>query len=427
MLPLIARATQEMLLLVPSQLREAADALGVSRWRTVIGVVIPSALGGIVTGTVLAVARAAGETAPVLITCSIFNRARSRSTCSGRRSPTSRCSSSPPPRRPTRPGSRRAWGAALVLLTFILLANIAARHAARPQPEEAHRMTAPLPQPSRHGAGAHPAAARHRPARPSRVPRETVFDVRDVIGRLRRQDRDRAGEHADLPQRGDGAHRPVRLRQVDVPAQPEPHERLDPRVRSAGRSSTTATTCTGRGVDRVEVRRRIGMVFQKPNPFPKSIYDNVAWAPRNSGCATACTSAWRSALRGAALWDEVKDRLKRARSACPAASSSGCASPARSPCEPDVLLLDEPASALDPIATAAIEDLMHALRRRYTIVIVTHNMQQAARVSDRTAFFSLDLHDGQRVGRWSSTTRPRPSSRRPADSRTRDYVSGRFG
>ena len=146
----------------------------------------------------------------------------------------------------------------------------------------------------------------------------------------------------------------------------------------------------GRGVDRVEVRRRIGMVFQKPNPFPKSIFDNVAWAPRNLGLRHGLHERVEKALRGAALWDEVKDRLKQSALGLSGGQQQRLCIARAIALEPDVLLLDEPASALDPIATAAIEDLMHSLKRRYTIVIVTHNMQQAARVADWTAFFSLD-------------------------------------
>ena len=183
----------------------------------------------------------------------------------------------------------------------------------------------------------------------------------------------------------------------------------------------------GSRVNRVEVRRRIGMVFQKPNPFAKSIYDNVAWAPRNLGLKADLDDRVERALRDAALWDEVKDRLR-----APALGLSGgqqqrlCIARAIA-IEPDVLLLDEPASALDPIATAAIENLMHVLKRRYTIVIVTHNMQQAARVADRTAFFSLDSTGPKRVGtliEYDDTDRIFAS---PRDPRTRNYVTGRFG
>ena len=183
----------------------------------------------------------------------------------------------------------------------------------------------------------------------------------------------------------------------------------------------------GRGVDRVEVRRRIGMVFQKPNPFPKSIFDNVAWAPRNLGLRSGLNERVEKALRGAALWDEVKDRLKQSALGLSGGQQQRLCIARAIAIEPDVLLLDEPASALDPIATAAIEDLMHSLKRRYTIVIVTHNMQQAARVADRTAFFSLDSHQGQRVGTLVEYDATQTIFSRPSDSRTRDYVSGRFG
>jgi phosphate transport system ATP-binding protein len=180
----------------------------------------------------------------------------------------------------------------------------------------------------------------------------------------------------------------------------------------------------GSRVNRVEVRRRIGMVFQKPNPFPKSIYDNVAWAPRNLGMKSGLRERVERALRDAALWDEVKDRLR-----APALGLSGgqqqrlCIARAIA-IEPDVLLLDEPASALDPIATLAIEELIAVLKRRYTIAIVTHNMQQAARVADRTAFFSLNA---ARVGTLIEYDETDRIFGNPRDPRTRDYVTGRFG
>ncbi len=181
------------------------------------------------------------------------------------------------------------------------------------------------------------------------------------------------------------------------------------------------------GADRVEVRRRIGMVFQKPNPFPKSIYDNIAWAPRNLGLKQDLDERVERALRGAALWDEVKDRLKQSALGLSGGQQQRLCIARAIAIEPDVLLLDEPASALDPIATAAIEDLMHTLKSRYTIVIVTHNMQQAARVADRTAFFSLDETELGRAGTLIECDDTEKIFSRPADSRTRDYVSGRFG
>jgi phosphate transport system ATP-binding protein len=183
----------------------------------------------------------------------------------------------------------------------------------------------------------------------------------------------------------------------------------------------------GPSADRVEVRRRIGMVFQKPNPFPKSIYDNIAWAPRNLGMKQNLNERVERALRGAALWDEVKDRLKESALGLSGGQQQRLCIARAIAIEPDVLLLDEPASALDPIATASIEDLMHSLKRRYTIVIVTHNMQQAARVADRTAFFSLDETDKGRSGTLIECDDTEKIFSRPADPRTRDYVSGRFG
>jgi phosphate transport system ATP-binding protein len=180
-----------------------------------------------------------------------------------------------------------------------------------------------------------------------------------------------------------------------------------------------------RGTNRVEVRRRIGMVFQKPNPFPKSIYDNVAWAPRNLGMKKDLDARVERALRSAALWDEVKDRLRVSALSLSGGQQQRLCIARAIAVEPDVLLLDEPASALDPVATASIEELMHQLKHRYTIVIVTHNMQQAARVADRTAFFSLD--SGDRVGTLVEYDATEAIFKHPRDSRTRDYVTGRFG
>jgi phosphate transport system ATP-binding protein len=183
----------------------------------------------------------------------------------------------------------------------------------------------------------------------------------------------------------------------------------------------------GSNVDRVEVRRRIGMVFQKPNPFPKSIYDNVAWAPRNLGLRRGLDERVETALRGAALWDEVKDRLKDSALGLSGGQQQRLCIARAIAIEPDVLLLDEPASALDPIATGAIEDLMHSLKGRFTIVIVTHNMQQAARVADRTAFFSLETAGAKPVGSLIEVDETERIFAQPRDPRTRDYVSGRFG
>ena len=177
--------------------------------------------------------------------------------------------------------------------------------------------------------------------------------------------------------------------------------------------------------NRVEVRRRIGMVFQKPNPFPKSIYDNVAWAPRNLGMKGDMDERVERSLRNAAIWDEVKDRLKASALSLSGGQQQRLCIARSIAVEPDVLLLDEPASALDPIATASIEELLHRLKHRYTIVIVTHNMQQAARVADMTAFFSLD--PAERIGTLVEYGPTEQIFSNPVDTRTRDYVTGRFG
>jgi phosphate transport system ATP-binding protein len=183
----------------------------------------------------------------------------------------------------------------------------------------------------------------------------------------------------------------------------------------------------GGNVDRVEVRRRIGMVFQKPNPFPKSIYDNIAWAPRNLGLRHGLDERVEEALRGAALWDEVKDRLADSALGLSGGQQQRLCIARAIAIEPDVLLLDEPASALDPVATASIEELMHGLKGRFTIVIVTHNMQQAARVADQTAFFSLDSAGVEPSGTLVEFAPTETIFTQPADPRTRDYVTGRFG
>jgi phosphate transport system ATP-binding protein len=181
------------------------------------------------------------------------------------------------------------------------------------------------------------------------------------------------------------------------------------------------------GVDPVEVRRRIGMVFQRPNPFPKSIYDNIAWAPRLLGMKDGLDERVERALRGAALWDEVKDRLKTSALGMSGGQQQRLCIARSIAIEPDVLLLDEPCSALDPISTGAIEDLMHELKTQYTLVIVTHNMQQAARVAERTAFFSLDVQEGRRTGVLVEYDDTANLFTRPSDKRTEDYVTGRFG
>ncbi len=182
------------------------------------------------------------------------------------------------------------------------------------------------------------------------------------------------------------------------------------------------------GVSPIEVRRRIGMVFQRPNPFPKSIYDNVAFGPRINGMPRSeLDDTVELSLRRAALWDEVKDKVKKSALALSGGQQQRLCIARAIAVRPDVILMDEPCSALDPIATRRIEELMAELVSDYTIVIVTHNMAQAARVSDRTAFFTSEVVDGARTGTLVEADRTEVMFTHPSDKRTEDYMAGRFG
>ncbi len=199
-------------------------------------------------------------------------------------------------------------------------------------------------------------------------------------------------------------------------------------ARVEGKLSYHGVDLYGPQVDPVEVRRRIGMVFQKPNPFPKSIYENIAFGPRIAGQRSNLDDLVEETLQRAALWDEVKDKLGD-----PALALSGgqqqrlCIARAIAT-QPEVVLMDEPCSALDPIATLKIEELMQELKKEYTILIVTHNMQQAARVSDRTAFFSVDVNDlGQRTGHLVEHDTTNKIFTTPSRPETEAYITGRFG
>ena len=181
----------------------------------------------------------------------------------------------------------------------------------------------------------------------------------------------------------------------------------------------------GSGVDPVEVRRRVGMVFQKPNPFPKTIYENIAWGARINGYRGNMDELVEQALRQAALWEEVKDKLKQSGLSLSGGQQQRLCIARTIAIRPDIILMDEPCSALDPIATLKIEELMRELVRDYTIIIVTHNMQQAARVSDFTAM--MMLNDSRRSGTVIETGETDAIFTRPRDRRTEDYVTGRFG
>ncbi len=205
---------------------------------------------------------------------------------------------------------------------------------------------------------------------------------------------------------------------------------LVPGARVEGEVTYHDENIYGPKVDPIAVRQHIGMVFQKPNPFPKSIYDNIAYGPRVTGMnVESMDDLVEEALRGAALWDEVKDKLKQSAFGLSGGQQQRLCIARTIATKPDVILMDEPCSALDPIATSRIEDLMQELRSDYTIIIVTHNMQQAARVSDRTAFFTArpDETTGNRTGLLVEYDRTTVIFEKPNDSRTEDYITGRFG
>ena len=204
---------------------------------------------------------------------------------------------------------------------------------------------------------------------------------------------------------------------------------LVPSARIEGRVRYEGADLYGPRIDPVQVRRRIGMVFQKPNPFPKSVYDNVAYGPRVSGLKADMDDRVEMSLRKAGLWDEVKNRLKDRATALSGGQQQRLCIARCIAIEPDVILMDEPCSALDPIATARIEDLMQELKKEYTIVIVTHNMQQAARCSDTTAFFTAEVHgvDDRRTGILVEHDSTETIFTKPSDERTENYITGRFG
>ncbi|MEZ4868960.1 MAG: phosphate ABC transporter ATP-binding protein PstB [Caldilineaceae bacterium] len=199
---------------------------------------------------------------------------------------------------------------------------------------------------------------------------------------------------------------------------------LIPSARVEGQITYHGENIYASHVDPVEVRRRIGMVFQKPNPFPKSIYENIAWGARINGFKGNMDELVEESLRGAALWSEVKDKLQQSALGLSGGQQQRLCIARTIAVKPDIILMDEPCSALDPIATLKIEDLMRELTARYTIIIVTHNMQQAARVSDYTAFFMVD---DSRTGHLAEFGPTKQIFTNPKNKRTEDYITGRFG
>jgi len=198
-----------------------------------------------------------------------------------------------------------------------------------------------------------------------------------------------------------------------------------PTSRVAGEILMHGTNLYSKQIDPVEVRRRIGMVFQKPNPFPKSIYENIAWGARINGFRGNMDELVEQSLHASALWDEVKDKLKQSAYALSGGQQQRLCIARTIAIQPEIILMDEPASALDPISTLRIEELMQELKKNYTIIIVTHNMQQAARVSDYTAM--MMLYEETRSGTVIEFAETKKIFTNPTDKRTEDYVTGRFG
>jgi phosphate transport system ATP-binding protein len=276
----------------------------------------------------------------------------------------------------------------------------------------------------------HAAAASALPAEHAAPtgPRETIFDVRDVdvfYGSHKAV----TGVNLDLPRQQitaligpSGCGKSTFIRCLNRMNDLIPSARVDGQIIYHGQDLYASD------IDPVQVRKRIGMVFQKPNPFPKSIYDNIAFGPRLLGEKGNMDEIVEKALRRGALWDEVKDRLKTNAFGMSGGQQQRLCIARALATEPDVLLMDEPCSALDPISTGRIEDLMLELKEQYSIVIVTHNMQQAARVSDMTAFFTVQLSENeQRTGHVVEYAATDKIFTNPDDPRTEEYVTGKVG
>ena len=388
-LPTILRTTQESLKTVPQSYREGALGLGAGKWRMIRTVVLPNAIDGIVTGCILAVGRIVGESAALLYTA----------------------------------------GFGLVLSGFVQGAAHLLRHADGGAVRLRQRA-------GRNGGGLfhrlHPDAADpahqpfRRPAGPEaekelRISMEPILDVKNLNLWYGQTHALRDVSIAIPPHEitafigPSGCGKSTFLRTLNR------MNDLIPSVRITGEVNFHGQNIYDGAVDPTWLRKRIGMVFQKANPFPMSIYDNVAYGPRTHGIRSRAKldELVERSLRSAAIWDEVKDRLKKSALGLSGGQQQRLCIARALAVEPEILLMDESTSALDPISTSKIEDLAVELKKDYTVVMVTHNMQQAARVSDNTAFFLLgELVEFGKTERLFST---------PSDKRTEDYITGRFG
>ncbi len=414
-LPNMIIASREALRAVPDTIRQGGYALGATQWQVTSRQVLPAALPGIATGSILSVSRGIGETAPLIMVGAVTYVAFD---------PTVLGPFTALPIqiyqwvRLPQDEFRSLAAAAIIVLLGILLSS------------ERRRDLAPEP-----------------------LPEEVVMSVTDapvkIAGDLQRESTPRGAAVFDVQNVGVSYDGNLAVQEVTLPIYEKQvtaiigpsgcgkstfirvfnrMNDLIPNAKVHGKVLYHGEDLYGKDVDSVEVRKQIGMVFQKPNPFPKSIYDNVAFGPRVLGWRNGLDERVEEALRRAALWDEVKDRLKKNALGLSGGQQQRLCIARALATEPDVILMDEPASALDPIATTRIEDLMHELKRDFTILIVTHNMQQAARVADMTAFFSVNVApEGDRTGILVEYDETSKIFTQPSDKRTEDYVTGRFG
>ena len=418
-LPTVIIAAREAIRAVPDSIRQGAYALGATKWQVVWRQVLPAAIPGIATGSILALSRALGETAPLLLVGALtyvsFNPtilgdftalpvqiyqwvARPQIVPDSRRLGDHRSARNRSDAERLRHLDSQSLREKVVTPLSVTMADVSVDLAERAQ------QLPPMDQ------------------------REVLFEVKDLAVSYNGST---ALEAVSLEIYRNfvtafigpsGCGKSTFIRCFNHLNDLIPGAVVDGTILYRGED------LYGPHVDSVEVRKRIGMVFQKPNPFPKSIYDNVAFGPRVLGMTDKLDERVERALEQAALWDEVKDRLKAGALSLSGGQQQRLCIARCLAVEPDVILMDEPASALDPIATTRIEDLMHELKRDYTIVVVTHNMQQAARIADMTAFFSVTrAEEGKRVGILVEYDATSKIFTQPSDKRTEDYVTGRFG
>ncbi len=392
MIPTVARATEEMLLMVPNVIREAAYGLGIPKWRTTLSITLRTASAGVITGCMLAFARVAGETAPLLFTAfgnQFWNLKLNQPTAALSLQVYTYAIS------PYDDWHKQAWAGSLILIVLDRRCGCGGAHHHQPRKIEGSVR-------ARMGVG---------------------IEVRGLnawYGKnqsLKSIDMTVPANHVTAVIGPSGCGKSTFVRCLN-----RMHETI-PEARAEGSVKVGEMDVYGGGSDPVEVRRRIGMVFQKPNPFPTmSIYDNVAAGLKLNGFRNRkqMDELVERSLKLAALWDEVKDNLHKKSGASLSGGQQQRLCIARAlAVEPEVLLMDEPASALDPISTSKIEELIFQLKQHYTVVIVTHNMQQAARVAELTGFFLMgSLIEYDKTEKIFTT---------PADKRTEDYVTGRFG